>query len=80
MIGSCILSAKDKKLKVIYCPTEKMIADYHSKPLQGKPFVDLRDGIMGVREDEFSLYKSRYQAVLEKYGLFDKEESDLSSL
>jgi len=25
-------------IEVHYCPTDKMVADYHSKPLQGKPF------------------------------------------
>ena len=30
-----------------YCPTEEMVADYMSKPLQGKLFFKFRDRIMG---------------------------------
>ena len=33
---------------VTYCPTEKMIADYFTKPLQGALFLKLRNEIMNV--------------------------------
>ena len=35
----------EKELK--YCPTHPMIADYFTKPLQGKMFKHFRDFIMG---------------------------------
>jgi Reverse transcriptase (RNA-dependent DNA polymerase) len=35
-------------LCVEYCPTEEMVADFMTKPLQGKLFVKFRDSIMGV--------------------------------
>ena len=35
------------KIKVEYCPTEKMLADFFTKPLQGKLFRRFRDVIMG---------------------------------
>ena len=38
---------KAGKMKVKYCPTEKMIADYMSKPLQGKLFQIFRNVLMG---------------------------------
>jgi len=31
------------EVTLIYCPTEKMVADYHTKPLQGKAFINFRD-------------------------------------
>ena len=37
----------DEKIKVRYCPTEKMIADYFTKPLQGQLFRKFRDVILG---------------------------------
>jgi hypothetical protein len=37
------------ELKVQWCPTENMIADYMTKPLQGKLFRRFRDLIMGSR-------------------------------
>jgi hypothetical protein len=33
---------KQKHVKVEYCPSDKMIADYMTKPLIGKKFNDLR--------------------------------------
>jgi hypothetical protein len=35
-------------LTVVWCPTDKMIADYLTKPLQGKMFIKFRDMLMGV--------------------------------
>jgi hypothetical protein len=36
------------ELKVQWCPTADMIADYMTKPLQGKLFRKFRDIIMGL--------------------------------
>ena len=38
---------KNKEVRIIHCPTEEMIADYYTKPLQGKQFMKLRSVIMG---------------------------------
>ena len=35
-------------LRVVWCPTDKMIADFLTKPLQGKAFVEFRDKLMGA--------------------------------
>ena len=38
---------KNGNIDVVYCPTDEMVADYNSKPLQGKPFDKFRRAIMG---------------------------------
>jgi hypothetical protein len=43
----CTDRIKKGNISVRHCPTEKMIADYMSKPLQGRLFVTFRDVIMG---------------------------------
>ena len=35
-------------LRVVWCPTDQMIADFLTKPLQGKAFVEFRNMLMGV--------------------------------
>ena len=35
-------------LKIVWCPTKQMIADFLTKPLQGKVFVKFRDLLMGA--------------------------------
>ena len=35
-------------LSVVWCPTDKMIADYLTKPLQGQMFIRFRDVLMGA--------------------------------
>ena len=34
-------------ISVKYCPTEKMLGDYYTKPVQGKKFTEFRRQIMG---------------------------------
>ena len=38
---------KREAIDIHYCPTEQMIADFYTKPLQGGLFKALRDYIMG---------------------------------
>ena len=35
-------------VRVVWCPTDRMIADYLTKPLQGKAFVHFRNLLMGA--------------------------------
>ena len=39
---------KNGELRVAYCPTEEMLADFYTKPLQGRLFRKLRNFIMGL--------------------------------
>ena len=68
-----------KELKLIYCPTEKMIADFSTKPLQGSKFIEFRDQMQGIRAEDYDDYKRQYIAVLKAYDLYENEE-DLESL
>jgi len=43
-------------IKVVYCPTEEMLADFFTKPLQGALFRKFRDVVMG-REHVYTLKK-----------------------
>jgi len=40
---------KSEKIKIQYCPTQNMLADFLSKPLQGSLFVRLRDVLLGLK-------------------------------
>ena len=40
---------KEQEMKVLYCPTEEMLADFYTKPLQGRLFRIMREIIMGMR-------------------------------
>ena len=37
------------ELSIIYCPTDEMIADFFTKPLQGVKFFKFRDLIFGIK-------------------------------
>ena len=70
-----------KEIKILYCPTDEMIADYNSKPLQGQLFIHMRNLLLGIKPEDFDEYKRRYRAILEKYELFDGGcEDDLHHL
>jgi hypothetical protein len=42
----------NKELTIEYCPTEEMIADFFTKPLQGSLFRRLRDVIMNIDQEQ----------------------------
>ena len=39
---------KNERIDIQHCPTERMIADFYTKPLQGKLFRFMRDILMGL--------------------------------
>ena len=36
-----------KDMEIEYCPTEDMLADFFTKPLQGKKFKEFREKLLG---------------------------------
>ena len=50
------------EIAVEYCPTQEMIADYFTKPLQGAQFLKLRNFIMNV--DSSVDYSANHRSVL----------------
>ena len=40
---------ESENIEVVYCPTEKMIADFFTKPLQGNLFRKFRDVVLGYK-------------------------------
>ena len=45
---------KDGELRVAYCPTEEMIADFFTKPLQGSLFRKFRSLILNLKDDRWA--------------------------
>ena len=68
---------KSKELKILHCPTTELVADYNSKPLQGKLFETHRNTILGIKESELEDYKREYLAIIKKYDLMDDDEADI---
>jgi hypothetical protein len=62
------------KIKIEYCATDEMLADYFTKPVQGKKFKMFRDQIMNI--DLNSKYHSSHRSVLD---CEDVEEEDTGS-
>ena len=65
---------ENMELKLIYCPTDKMIADFSTKPLQGTKFVEFRNQIQGICADDFEKYKEQYISILKQYDLYENED------
>ena len=45
-------NVRQKRLTIEYCPTKDMIADFFTKPIQGRRFMDLRKLIMGEHDEQ----------------------------
>ena len=44
-----------EEISVVHCPTEYMIANFFTKPLQGAKFIEFRDIIMGNTLNEYPI-------------------------
>ena len=51
-------------IRVAYCPTEEMIADFFTKPLQGSKFIRFRDQILNVQSEPNVTSTSAQRSVL----------------
>ena len=60
-------------MKVMCCPTEPVIADYFTKPLQGMLFYKYRDAIMGIGQSDLELYHRNFDEVTKKYEQLKRE-------
>ena len=67
-----------KHVKVQYCPTEEIIADFFTKPLQGALFYKFRDLVLGIRAEDYEEYRKKYYEILTKFDLMDSSASDKS--
>ena len=63
-----------RELKLIYCPTGKMIAGFSTKPLQGAIFVEFRNKMQGVKAEDFGKYKRQHVEILKQYDLYENED------
>ena len=55
------------EIKVEYCPTEQMLADFYTNPLQGSLFRKFRDVIMGYKP--LSSLKEKKLLIKERVGM-----------
>ena len=56
---------KGNELRVLYCPTTEMVADFYTKPLQGYLFIKHRNTILGINEEDYVLYEKQYSEYIE---------------
>ena len=65
--------SKEMDIDVEYCPTELMLADFFTKPLQGTLFRDMRDIVQGIKPYETLERKFKQN---EKKKLDEQEKDD----
>ena len=68
---------KDKieqnEIQLEYCPTDNMIADFFTKPLQGQQFKRLRDVVMGAKH--YSTLNHSKEKIQERVGKDEEIEN-----
>ena len=77
-----------KLLSIVYCPTDDMLGDYFTKPVQGKKFIHLNDKVMGRRhhkekydEAKIAVHRGPICAMtLVRPALLDREVIETSTL
>ena len=56
---------------ITHCPTDEMISDYLTKPLQGAKFRKFRNAIMGISDAEYIRQKVDYERIKSTCGSLD---------
>jgi len=69
---------ESEKIRVKYCPTESMLADFFTKPLQGRLFRKLRAVVMGYEHID-TLYDTEEDAPEQERVGKDVSGEDLNS-
>lgn len=60
---------KDNEMKILYCPTKEMMADFYTKPLQGSLFKTHRNAILGITDIDTPLYVDQYTQYIKSKGI-----------
>ena len=60
---------KGKEVKIVHCPSADMVADFYTKPLQGKLFTTHRNAILGINEADIPLYMKEYTTFIKSIDL-----------
>ena len=64
-----------KEVKIEYCPTGLMLADYYTKPLMGAKFQEFRHYVMGWKSIEHLIKGIEHSAqIKERVGKVNKNE------
>ena len=58
---------KSGDVVVVYHPTGKMVGDFLTKPLNGSPFKNHRNAIMGLDENTIEYYRIKYEDAKVEY-------------
>jgi len=68
-----------EKIRVVYCPTGNMLADFFTKPLQGSLFRKFRDVVMGYTTIDSIAHKPEKSSQQERVGKDDIQRDLCSS-
>ena len=77
---------KREKIDLLHCKTDKMIADYFTKPLQGALFKKLRGYIMGQAvipmEERVgnNITNAKEEKAIDKTAIFNGQKRDYASV
>ena len=56
-------------VSIDYCPTQDMVADVMTKPLQGSQFQKFRNAVLGISDDMVPSYNKEARRILKEVGL-----------
>ena len=66
-----------KEMRIQYCPTGLMLADYYTKPLMGSKFQEFRNYIMGWKSiDDLVREINVPNGIKERVGISGSSDSD----
>ena len=63
----------------MHCPTEEMVADFFTKPLQGKLFFEFRNTVLGIDPEDCDACQRNFDEVIKKHKKMEEEQQNKGS-
>ena len=60
------------EVKIVHYPTDEMVEDFSTKPLQGKMFVIYRNTMLGINPEDFSEHKKWCMEAIKRCWMTSK--------
>ena len=64
---------KKKAIHVTHCPTEEIIGDFFTKPLQGSLFIKMRNYVMGIEEPGYQALPRSVLSIHDATGIWKQK-------
>lgn len=66
-----LISFIQDHFQIVYCPTQAKIVDFHTEPLQGHAFCNIKKAMLGIAQKDVETYDRDFIEILMVFDPYD---------